>query len=74
MRSMSKKKSDDPAPEPAKKDQHRSPYMVRLAEDVFRAMKELAEEENRPMTREVRQALIQYLESKNRWPKGGTST
>jgi hypothetical protein len=41
---------------------------VRLAPDVFAAMKAVALEGNRPLTREVRQALIEYLERKGMWP------
>lgn len=64
MIAMSKKK---PSSEPSK-DQHRSPHMVRLAADVYEAMKSLAAENDRPMTREIRQALIAHLEAAGHWP------
>ena len=54
--------------EGGKGDQHRSNHLVRIAPDVFRAMKALAEENDRPLTREIRQALIAWLEDQGRWP------
>jgi hypothetical protein len=66
---MAKKKA-------GKADQHRSKNMVRLTDDVYQAMKSLAEESDRPLTREIRQALLAWLELKGRpLTRGGdTST
>jgi hypothetical protein len=60
-------------PDSSKKDQHRSPHMVRLSAEVYQAMKALAEENDRPMTREVQQALIAHLKAAGKWPPA-TST
>lgn len=64
MLGMAKKRTTD-----GKGDQHRSNHLVRLSPDVFEAMKSLADENDRPMTREVRQALVAWLKSKGRWPE-----
>jgi hypothetical protein len=59
---MSKKKQDRP------KDQHRARNMVRLPDDLHQAMKGLSQANGRPLTWEVRQALIAWLQAKGRWP------
>ncbi len=57
---MAKKKADP------KTDRHKSGTMVRVPDDVFGPIRELAEENDRPITREIRQALIAWLEAKGR--------
>jgi hypothetical protein len=69
---MSKKKTGEPAPAPAKKDQHKSSNMVRLPDDVYLAMKAEAEANDRPLTREVVRALTAYLEARGKWPPTST--
>lgn len=58
---MSKKK-------PTPKDRHRTNHMVRLAPDVFEALKRSAQKGNRALTREVRAALIAWLIAQGEWP------
>lgn len=64
---MAKKKA-------AKPDLHRSQHMVRLPADVFAAMRALAEENDRPLTREIVRMLTAGLVAEGRWPKSNTST
>jgi predicted transcriptional regulator len=59
---MAKNSKDKP------KDQHRSTNMVRLPDDIHRAMKGLAQANGRPLTWEVRQALMAWLQAKGQWP------
>jgi hypothetical protein len=54
-----------------KGDAHRSPHLVRIPVDVFEAIRRLAEKNDRPITREIRQALIAWLEAKGEWPPKG---
>lgn len=63
---MAKKKGDE-----AKGDRHKGGRMVRIPDDVFEQMRQLADEGNRPITREIRQALIEYLTARDRWPVEG---
>ena len=51
--------------------EHRGKAMVRIPADVFDAMRRLADKNDRPLTREIRQALIAWLESKGEWPPPG---
>jgi len=62
MSSMAKKRPKQDT------DYHQASTLVRLADDVAGLMRELAEEGNRALTREVRQALIEYLQRKGKWP------
>jgi predicted transcriptional regulator len=57
-----------------KKDRHKSARNIRLSDDVFLAMQKLAAENDRAMTREVRQALIAWLTAKGKWPESDSST
>ena len=68
MLCMAKKKQGPAGPHGAKRDQHRSKNMVRIPDDVFEAVRRLAEQNDRPITREIRQALIAWLEAKGCWP------
>ena len=43
-------------------DRHLSSTLVRLAPDVARVMRALSEAQDRPLTRIVRQAVLEYLE------------
>jgi hypothetical protein len=63
LSSMAKKK-----PQSGKKDQHRSPHLVRLDLDVFAVLKAMAQKGNRPMKWEVRQALIAWAKAAGEWP------
>jgi hypothetical protein len=58
---MSKKKPDDTAG-----DQHRSNRLVRLPESLHEAIAGLAKEAGRPVTWEVRMALLAWLRQKGR--------
>lgn len=51
-----------------KKDRHRSGQMFRQDEDVMNLMRQLAEQGNRPLSREIRAALIAWLTTKGMWP------
>lgn len=62
---MGKKKSG-----PAR-DKHKPAHMVRLRPDLFGLLKALADEGNRPLTRELQAAVIAWLEQNGRWPPPG---
>lgn len=61
---MAKKK-----PEP-KPDRHKGGHMVRIPDDVYEPTRELADENDRPLTREIRQALIAWLKANGKRPPG----
>lgn len=56
-----------------KKDRHKSGRMVRLPDDVAGLMEELARENDRPLTRELRQACIAWLTAKGKWPPASST-
>ncbi len=67
-----KKRDDQPAEgqQSSGKDRHASRTMVRLQQDVHRQLKKLAERNSRPLTWELRLALIHHLEEAGLWPPG----
>lgn len=76
MSCMARKKPPRPPEGPSgrEEDRHKSATLVRLAGDVAGALKQLAEEEDRPLTRVVRQAMIEFLRGRGKWPPRGSST
>lgn len=50
-------------------DRHKSQKMFRLDLDIHEALKEICEEEDRPISREIRSALIDRLKAKGKWPR-----
>jgi hypothetical protein len=62
---MAKKKPDRAG------DRHATKRVVRIPDDVHRAMTELAEESERSLGREVKLALIEYLKARGKWPPPG---
>lgn len=66
---MAKKKPADeavPAKQPV--DRHRSRRMIRLPDDLHDAISGLAETNGRPITMEVRRALLDWLARHGRAP------
>jgi hypothetical protein len=55
-------------------DRHLSGKMVRIEDDVHAALQRLAADNDRPLTRELRRAVIAWLEAAGKWPPPGTST
>jgi hypothetical protein len=56
-------------PDLGKADRHRARRVVRVADDVHQAMALAAEESERSIGREVRVALVEYLEARGMWPR-----
>lgn len=70
---MAKKKREEtpvPLPVTAKsKDRHKNNrFMVRLDEQIHALMVELARSQDRPLTRQVRQACVEHLRAHGLWP------
>lgn len=49
-------------------DRHTSKKMFRVSEDIHRGFTILSERNDRPMSREVRTALIKHLREHGLWP------
>jgi hypothetical protein len=49
-------------------DQHKSRGMIRLPEELHLLLKELADRNERAMTRELRIALVKHLKENGMWP------
>ena len=49
-------------------DQHAAKKMFRVEDDIHAGYKALAEKNDRPMSREVRAALIKHLKDNGLWP------
>jgi hypothetical protein len=50
-------------------DQHKSRGMIRLPEELHTLLKELAEKNERAMTRELQIALVKHLQENGMWPR-----
>jgi hypothetical protein len=61
MPHMAKKKTTEP-------DRHRPHKMVRLDLDVHEAVAEVAAENDRAISREIRRLLIEQLKQLGKWP------
>ncbi len=59
---------EEQPPVPATKDKHLAKKMVRVDDTIHALFRELAEENNRPMSRELRSAHIEYLKKHGKWP------
>jgi predicted HicB family RNase H-like nuclease len=59
----SKKKPAEPP-----KDQHKAKKMFRVDDDLHAVYKALAERNDRPMSRELRAALIKHAREQGMWP------
>ena len=49
-------------------DQHKAQKMFRAEDDIHAGYKKLAEKNDRPMSREIRAALIKHLKENGMWP------
>ncbi len=49
-------------------DRHTSKKMFRIEDDIHRGYRILADRNDRPMSREVRAALIKHLKENGLWP------
>jgi hypothetical protein len=67
MDRMAKRKKGDPDP---KGDRHLSNTMVRLPEDLYVLLRDLAQENARPLTWEVRLAVTEHLRKSGKLPGG----
>lgn len=61
------KKPEDKVPA-ATTDRHSSKKMFRIEDDIHRGFKILADRNDRPMSREVRSALVKHLRDNGLWP------
>ncbi len=75
---MGKKKSkpldsaDEEQPSvPATKDKHKAKKMFRINDELHGLFRELAEKNDRPMSRELKAALTDYLKKHGMWPPPG---
>ena len=69
MNLMAKKKPNSDKPKNEKsRDYHVSRKMVRLPPEIHRQFKILSERNDRPMSREIRTALIRHLRDAGLWP------
>jgi predicted transcriptional regulator len=48
---------------PAKSDRHLPHHMVRIPEDLYEAIADIATENDRPVSWEVRRALLSHVEA-----------
>jgi hypothetical protein len=62
---MRKKKPTDHQPPT---DQHKAKGMIRLPEELHALLKQLADRNERAMTRELRIALVKHLQENGLWP------
>lgn len=60
--------SDQQPPQKAGADKHASKKMFRVPDDIHRQLKILADRNDRPMSREIRAALIRHLRDNGLWP------
>jgi hypothetical protein len=63
MLDMAKKK-----PKGGDRDRHQARALVGIPLDVHQQLKRLAEKNNRPLTWELRAALVKFLEENGMWP------
>lgn len=62
-----------PQTEERKDSRHGPRNMIALPDDVYEGLKELAERNDRPITRQVKSIIIEVLRREGLWPRPASS-